>query len=176
MAWTTTTRINAVVVNGFDVSTDQGHYADPTLYAGGTYASCTVPIEGNPIATAGQLFRGMPAFLSPLTMMLCPPNASGAIYIGTLYDDVTQLRLARGTKIGVATRGQRRVYAGASMSAGSLVKPDLSTVFTGYVPWVSGTDAESLKAGIVFPLDDGSAENGASAAITIAAGDTVFLR
>ncbi|GAC1334040.1 MAG: hypothetical protein NVSMB14_01040 [Isosphaeraceae bacterium] len=167
-------RVNAVVVDTFATTTDTGLYPDASLGAGGVNASSVVPYVGV-IASYGQLWRGMPVSILPSTGKLVPPNAAGAIAVGVLTDDLTTYKLAQQVKITFAKRGRIRSYAGAALTMGQSVKVDTSANFSGFVPWVAGTDDPSLRVGRVFPLDDGSASNGASAATSMAQGDTIFV-
>lgn len=170
-------RVTSVVVDPNMTVTDTGVYPDNSLLAGGLNASSVVPING-PTASAGQLWRGMPAYILPTTNKLVPPNnaASGtAVFVGVLVDDLTSYVLAKGTKVTFAKRGRVRTYAGASLTAGQPVKPDTSTPYAGFIPWVDGTDSVQLLAGRAFPLDDGSASNGSSAAVSMSQGDVIFL-
>jgi len=167
-------RINAVAVDPQHLMTDTGLYPDPQLQPGGSFSSNVVPIVG-PTASYGQLWRGMGIALNPATGFLVPPSASGAVPMGILVDDLTSYVLARGVKITFAKRGRVRTYAGAAMTVGQNAKIDTSANFCGVVPWVKGTDDPSLIVGKVAPLDDGSAENGASATTAINQGDTIFV-
>lgn len=173
-------RVNGVLVDPWSAQTND-YYADPSLLTGSSNAAAVVPITGS-TATYGQLWRGMPVYLNPNTGMLIPPNdpnassiASTAVYAGVLIDDLTTFALARGTKIAVVRKTRVRSYAGGSLTIGQPVKPDTSANFSGFVAWVDGTDDIQSFVGNAFPLDDGSAENGASAATTMAQGDNIFV-
>lgn len=170
-------RVTSVLVDPALTTTDTGLYPDVSLQPAGLNASSVVPINGT-TASAGQMWRGMPAYYLPTTGKLVPPNnaASGtAVFVGVLVDDLTAYVVARGTKVTFAKRGRVRTYAGATLLAGQPVKPDTSTPYAGFIPWVDGTDSVQLLAGRAYPLDDGSASNGATAASSMAQGDTIFL-
>lgn len=169
----TFTRVNGVLADTFTAKT-RGLYPDASLAAGQANASSVVPITG-PTATYGQLWRGMPVGILPTTGKLVPMNASGAVYAGVLIDDLTAYVLARGTKVAYATSGRVRSYAGGNLTVGDPVKADTSANFSGFVKWVAGTDAVDLRVGHAFPLDDGSASNGSTAAVSMVQGDSIFV-
>ncbi len=173
-------RVTSVIVDPAFLQTDMGKYPDASLIAGGANASSIVPASGPSglTATVGQLWRGMPIFMLQNTGKLVPPNnaASGtAVYQGILIDDLTSFVLARGTKITYAKKGRVRSYAGAALNDGDPVKPDTTATFAGVLKWVDGTDSVQLRIGYAYPLDDGSASNGSTAASTMAQGDTIFV-
>lgn len=173
-------RVTSVLVDPFQTTTDTGLYPDASLLPGSTSASTVVPINGV-TATVGQMWRGMPAYVNTSTNRIVAPNAASAtsVFVGVLVDDLTAYVVARGTKITFAKRGRVRTYAGASLIVGQPVKPDTGAAnsgnFAGFIPWVDGTDSVQLLAGRAYPLDDGSAGNGAPSASTMAQGDTIFL-
>ena len=168
------TRVNGVLVDPAHSQTVD-FYPDPSLQTGGANAASVVPIPGTTVASGGVLFRGQPIAVSQTTGMLVPANAASSSACGVLLDDLTAYVVARGTKIAVVKRGRIRSYAGGSLTVGDPVKFDVSSTFTGFKKWVSGTDAADLLVGHAYPTDDGSAENGASAGTTMALGDTIFV-
>lgn len=170
----TFTRVNGVQVDTSQISTDIGLYPDPQFQGSGSY-SASLAQSLTTVASQGGCYRGMPIGVSIVTGMLAPISASGVQYIGVLVDDLTAFVLAKGTKITYAKRGRVRTYAAGALAVGDPVKADTAVAFSGFKKWVSGTDAADLLRGHAFPVDDGSAENGATAASTMAQGDTIFV-
>lgn len=177
-------RVTSVIVDPAFTQTDIGRYPDPLLLSGGADNSAIVPASGPAGLTAqvGQLWRGMPIYLNNATGKLVPPNTSASTtsaYVGVLADDLTTFVLARGTKVGFVKKGRVRSYAGASLKVGDPVKPDTgasnSGAFAGFIKWIDGTDSVQLRVGYAYPLDDGSASNGSTAASTMAQGDVIFV-
>lgn len=170
----TFTRVNAVLVDTSQAATDIGLYPDPQFQGTGSYSSnLAQPLTT--VASQGGCYRGMPIAVSIQSGQLVPVNASGAAYVGVLTDDLTAYVVARGTKVGYVKRGRVRTYAAGALAVGGPVKIDTAAGFSGFKAWVSGTDAADLLRGHAFPVDDGSAENGATAASTMAQGDTIFV-
>jgi hypothetical protein len=167
-------RVTSVSVDTTFNQSGTGLYPDASLQSGGGSVAAVVPLIGN-TASYGQLWRGMIAAISPTTGKLVPPNASGAVPIGVLYDEVSAYLIASGRKIGYIKKGRVRTYAGGNMTVGDLAKADTSANFCGVVKWVDGTDDPDLIVGRVAPLDDGSTSNGATAATAMVQGDTIFL-
>src|SRR6266702_5177043 len=174
----TFTRINTVVVDpNFAQIGDS--YPDPLLST--TYVA-NLATEQNTTASYGQLFRGMPVWYSRLSVKIVPPPASigtsstsglTTAFLGVLVVDLTAYVLARGTKIAVARKGRVRSYAGGTMLPGDPVKVDISSNFSGFTKWISGTDDAVLKVGYAWPIEDGSTAG--TPVITIAQGDTIFV-
>jgi hypothetical protein len=169
----TFTRVNGVLVDTSKASIDTGRYLDPAFQAPGSYsANIAFPLQT--VASASLMYRGQGCAISLATGMLVPPSAPNSIPAGVLLDDITPYVAAKGTKVTFITRGKVRTYAGAALTIGQAVTMDTSASFCGFVPWAS-TMSPNLIHGHAFPLDDGSAENGASAASTMAQGDNIFV-
>lgn len=165
-------RVNGVLVDPNQSRTNDA-YLDPQFQNTGSYAANVAqPLQI--VASSGACYRGMPIGQSPSSGMLVPINASGAVYRGVLLDDLTAYVVARATKVAFAHSGRVRSYAAAALTAGAPVSPDTSASFSGFKPWAS-TAANPTPVGYAWPLDDGSAENGSSAATTMAQGDTIFV-
>lgn len=176
MSLSTFKRVNAVVVDPAFSKVRDG-FLHPQFNQG-SYTS-NLAQENNTTASTGACYRGMPIGLDAATATLVPINASGAAYYGVLEVDITSYTVARGSKIAIASKGRVRSYAGAALTPGQAVKADTSAQFSGFVPFVEGTDAAHLRVGVAFPLDDGSASHtGASAptpAVAINQGDIIFV-
>lgn len=168
MSVSTFKKINAVVV---DLSFAQAHdaYLDAGFATGGAFAGA-VAQELQTQASTGVCYKGMPMAENVSTGTLVPisqaSNTAQARFVGVTIEDITPYVVAKGVKISTARRGKVRSYAGATLTHGQPVKPDTSAAFSGFVPWVSGTDDATLLAGYAYPLTDGNA---------IAQGDQIFV-
>jgi hypothetical protein len=170
----TFTRVNGVLVDPFQSTTDTGLYPDPQFANAGSYsANLAQPLTT--VASQGACYRGMPIGISPSSGMLVPISASGAVYAGVLVDDLTAYVIAAQRKVTFVRKGRVRSYAAGALTIGDPVKADVASTFSGFKKWVTGTDGAELLKGYAYPVDDGSAENGASAASTMAQGDTIFV-
>lgn len=167
----TFTRVNGVAVDTSQIRTSD-LYPDPGFNGGSYAANLAQPLTTT--ASQSLCYRGMPVGVSPSTGMLVPISASGATYIGALLDDLTAYVIARGTKVAFVHSGKIRSYAAIAMPVGQLVIPDTAASFGGFKPFASSAAFPS-PVGQAFPLDDGSAENGSSAASTMAQGDNIFV-
>lgn len=176
----TFTRVNCVVVDPTQ-SKIRDAYIDASLQVGSSSAA-NLATHLNPIATYGQLFRGMPVFISRSTGKIVPPSAGNGTsstsstntsYGGVLVGDLTSYIVARNTKFALVTSGRIRSYAGGTIAPGDEVKVDTSANFSGFVTWNKATDDVSLRVGHAWPLDDGSTTG--TPATTIAQGDTIFV-
>lgn len=167
-------RVNSVVVDPFTARIYDA-YIDPGFLApAGAYVA-NLATELNTVASSSQCFRGQPAGLSTTTGKIVPISTAGAVFGGVLVSDLTAYVAARGTKFALVRSGKIRTYAGAALTLGDPVKADTSAQFSGFTKWIAGTDAGDLLVGHAFPLDDGSASNGATPVTTMAQGDQMFV-
>lgn len=161
-------------VNGVEVDSRLtrvvDHYLDPG-FTSGAYVSNSTP-QNSTIASSGACYRGMPVGLNTANGKLVPISTAGATFRGVLLLDLTGLVIAKNSKVAVATSGRIRSYAGGALNIGDPVKADTSAQFNGFVKAIVGTD---IVVGHAYPIDDGSASNGVSAAISMVQGDTIFV-
>ena len=176
----TFTRINSVIVDPTQTQVRDA-YIDPSLQLGSSSAA-NLASPLSPIATYGQLYRGMPVLISRVSGKIVPPSAtvgtssttgSTTAFGGVVISDITAHIVARGTKTALATKGRIRSYAGAVILPGDDVKVDTSANFSGFVTWAKATDDIYLRVGKAWPIDDGSTTG--TPATTIAQGDTIFV-
>jgi hypothetical protein len=176
----TFTRVNSVIVDPTQTKIRDA-YVDLSLSPGSSSAA-NLASTLNTTATYGQLFRGMPVFISRVSGKIVPPSAgngtssttgSTTSFGGVLISDLTSYIVARGTKLALALSGRIRSYAGAVILPGDEVKVDTSANFSGFVTWAKATDDVALRVGRAWPLDDGSTTG--TPATTIAQGDTIFV-
>lgn len=167
-------RVNSVVVDPFTARIYDA-YIDPGFLAPSGAFVANLATELTVVASASQCFRGQPAGLSATTGKIVPISTAGASFAGVLGSDLTAYVAARGTKFALVRSGKVRSYAGGALAIGDPVKADTSAQFSGFVKWIAGTDAANLFVGRAFPLDDGSASNGANAVLTMAQGDQMFV-
>ena len=171
MSVTTFTKVNAVVVDE-SFSQRQDAFLDAGFQTGGTFVGNLAPMgaELSQTASVGACFKGMPVAINASTGTIQPisqaSSSAQARFAGVLTGDVTPARVARGVRMALAKRGKIRSYAGAVLTSGQPVKADTSGAFSGFVPFVVGTDTPDLLAGYASPLTDG---------ISIAQGDTIFI-
>lgn len=171
MSVTTFTKVNAVVVDqSFSQTKDAA--LDAGFASGGSFVNQLAPAgaELSQVASVGTLAKGMPVAINASTGTIQPisqaSSSAQARFGGVLEVDITPARVATGRRVALARRGRVRSYAGAALTSGQPVKADTSGAFSGFVPFVVGTDTPDLLAGYAYPLTDG---------LSIAQGDTIFV-
>lgn len=167
-------RVNGVTVDPFTAKIADA-YVDAGFATGGAYAA-NLATELNTTASTGACFRGMPVAIASGSGKIVPifvASTAAARYAGVLVTDLTAYVVARGTKLALQKSGRVRSYAGGALNVGDPVKADTSAAFSGFVKWVSGTDAADLLLGFAFPINDGS--DGNAPTLTMAQGDQIFV-
>lgn len=169
-------RLNTVVVDS-RLAVIQDAYVDSGFQPGGSF-SANLANQLSVVASTGACYRGMPVGLSITSGKIVPASEIGAaraVYGGVLSSDITSYVAGRGTKLAIVRGGRIRSYAATALAIGDPVKADTSAAFSGFAKWIAGTDATDIRLGHAYPIDDGSASNGANVTLAAAQGDQIFV-